>query len=89
MTESQISARAAPLFQNIKTLISPLLKRPQGCQGCQNDREDPRINPMVRFCASFQPKMNEIRKITKKQYFFHDFCRFLSFFVIYSDLAEN
>ena len=28
---------------NYKTLIPPLLKHPQGCQGCQNDREDPRF----------------------------------------------
>ena len=40
--------------------FKPLLKRPQGCQGCLNDREDPRINPMVRFCANIQPKLNKL-----------------------------
>ena len=41
------------LKTNTKTLISSIWIRPQRPQGCQNDQEDSRINPMVRFCASF------------------------------------
>ena len=78
---------------NLKTLISPLLNRPQGCQGCQNDREDPRINPTVRFCANIQSRLKKIRKIIKKQYFFHDFLHifevFRNFFNFGSILAQK
>ena len=41
------------LKTNTKTLISSIWIRPQRPQGFQNDQEDSRINPRVRFCASF------------------------------------
>ena len=39
--------------------ISPLLNRPQGCQGCQKNQKCLRITTMIRFAANFQPKLNE------------------------------
>ena len=56
--------------------FKPLLKRPQECQGCINDQEDPWINAMVCFCANIQPKLNKLQKtskIVKKRLFFGDF----------------
>ena len=42
--------------------ISPLLNRPQGCQGCQKNQKVLRITTMICFAASFQPKLNECIK---------------------------
>ena len=61
---------------NLKTHISPLLNRPQGCQGCQKNRKDLRITTMIRFAANFKPKLKKITKITKKPAYFDDFCWF-------------
>jgi hypothetical protein len=47
--------------------ISPLLNRPQGWQGCQKNQKDLRITTMIRFCASFQPKLNELHKKLQNQ----------------------
>ena len=56
--------------------ISPLLNRPQGCQGCQKNRKDLRITTRIRFATNFQPNLKKIWKITKKPAYFHDFCWF-------------
>ena len=47
--------------------ISPLLNRPQGCQGCQKNRKCLRITTMIRFAANFQPKLNELHKHLQNQ----------------------
>ena len=56
--------QAALLFKifetNLKTHISPLLNRPQGCQGCQEIRKELRITTMIRFASSFQPNLKKI-----------------------------
>jgi hypothetical protein len=64
--------------------ISPLLNCPQGYQGCQKNQKDLRITTMIRFCASFQPKLNELHKNLQNQQksskyasFFGDFSNFL------------
>jgi hypothetical protein len=36
---------------NIKTLVSPLLKHPQGSQGCQKMRQDQLNMPVEVWCA--------------------------------------
>ena len=40
--------------------ISPLLNRPQGCQGCQKNRKDQRITTTIRFAANFLPNLKKI-----------------------------
>ena len=47
--------------------ISPLLNRPQGCQGCQKNWKDLRITTMIRFAANIQPKLNELHKNLQTQ----------------------
>ena len=59
---------------NLKTHISPLLNRPQGCQGCQKNRKDLRSLTLVRFAANIQLKLHKIWKMTKKPSYFDDFC---------------
>ena len=55
--------RIPPLLytQGFWTLIwfKPQPKRPQGCVGCQNDQTNPMTNPILRFCANFQPKLSK------------------------------
>ena len=51
---------------NLKTHISPLLNRPQECQGCQKNQKDLRVHTLVGFCANFQLKLHKIWKIPKK-----------------------
>jgi hypothetical protein len=60
--------------------ISPLLNRPQGCQGCQKNRKDLRITTMIRFCASFQPKLNELHKKLQNQQKLSKYAGFLVMF---------
>ena len=80
LMKMKISARwrhCSKIFKtNLKTHISPLLNRPQGCQGCQKNRKDLRITTMTRFAANIQLKLNELQKITKKPAYFDDFCWF-------------
>jgi hypothetical protein len=45
--------------------FKPLLKRPQGCQGCQKNQKDLRITTTIRFCANSQPKLTRCRKTSK------------------------
>ena len=45
---------------NLKTLVSPLLIRPQGSQGCQKMRQDPLNMPVEIWCAKIAPKLKNI-----------------------------
>jgi hypothetical protein len=45
---------------NLKTLVSPLLTRPQGFQGCQKMRQDPLNMPVEVWCAKIAPKLKNI-----------------------------
>ena len=45
---------------NLKTLVSPLLTRPQGSQGCQKMRQDPLNMPVEIWCAKIAPKLKNI-----------------------------
>ncbi len=58
---------------NLKTLVSPLLTRPQGSQGCQKMRQDPLNMPVEVWCAKIAPKLKNIQKSLRKQGFF-DIC---------------
>ena len=62
---------------NLKTLVSPLLTRPQGSQGCQKMRQDPLNMPVEVWCAKIAPKLKNIQKSLRKQGFFLTF--FLQF----------
>ena len=59
---------------NLKTHISPLLNRPQGCQGYQKNRKDLRITTMICFAANIKPKLKKTQNIIKKPAYFDDFC---------------
>ena len=63
--------------------ISPLLNRPQGCQGCQKNRKDLRITTTIRFAANFQPKLNEWHKILQNQQKSWKYAGFLVIFQIF------
>ena len=45
---------------NLKTLVSPLLTRPQRSQGCQTMRQDPLNMPVEVWCAKIAPKLKKI-----------------------------
>ena len=65
---------------NLKTLVSPLLTRPQGSQGCQKMRQDPLNMPVEVWRAKIAPKLKNIRKSLRKQgFFWHLFFNFDGF----------
>jgi hypothetical protein len=65
---------------NLKTHISPLLNRPQRCQGYQKNRKDLRITTMIRFVANIKPKSKKTQNITKNPIFKDHFFVFKEFF---------
>ena len=65
---------------NLKTLVSPLLTRPQGSQGCQKMRQDPLNMPVEVWCAKIAPKLKNIWKSLRKQGFFWHFFPILTVF---------
>ena len=87
MKKSARRRHCSKIFKtNLKTHISPLLNRPQGCQGCQKNRKDLRITTLIRFAANFQPKLNELHKHLQNQ---QKSLKYAGFLVIFSSLAEN
>ena len=50
---------------NLKTLVSPLLIRPQGSQGCQKMRQDPLNMQQEVWCAKIAPERHKLRKTIK------------------------
>ena len=62
--ESEKSARQRHCLKIIKTnlkfLVSPLLTRPQGSQGCQKMPQDPVNMPVEVWCAKIAPKLKNI-----------------------------
>ena len=67
---------------NTKKLISPLLTRPQGCQGCLKMPQDLLNMPYEVWCAKIAPKLKNIQKCLRKQGFFDIFCSNLKFFKV-------
>jgi hypothetical protein len=67
---------------NLKTLVSPLLTRPQGSQGCQKMRQDPLNMPVEVWCAKIAPKLKNIRKSLRKQVIFDIFSSILMVFEV-------
>ena len=61
-------------------MISPLLTRPQGWQGCQKIRKTKLKTTLVTWSAKIQPKLNKIRKTFRKQGFFCNFWSILTLF---------
>ena len=67
--------------KNLKTLVSPLLTRPQGSQGCQKMCQDS-LNMLVEvWCAKIAPKLKNIRKSLRKRCFFDIFSSILFCFL--------
>ena len=64
---------------NLKTLVSPLLTRPQWCQKM---RQDPLNMPVEVWCAKIAPKLKNIRKSLRKQGFFDIFSSILMVFEV-------
>ena len=60
-------------------MISSLWTHPQGCQGCQKNFKDQRINNLMCFCDNIQPNLNKLRKIVTKQSLLIDFLDFMKF----------
>ena len=64
------SARAAPLSQNswyiFQMQITPLLRRPQGPQGCLEKRNCPLSSNLAVWCAKIGPKTQKLQKTIKK-----------------------
>ena len=65
---------------NLKTMISLLLTRPQGWQGCQKIRKTKLKTTLVTWSTKIQPKLNKIQKTFRKQGFFDNFCSILTVF---------
>ena len=61
-------------------MISPLLTRPQRCQGCQKIRKTKLKTTLVSWSAIIQPKLNKFWKPFRKQGFFDNFCSILTGF---------
>ena len=74
---------------NTKKLISPLLTRPQGCQGCPKIPQDPVNMPFEAWCAKIGPKLKNIRKCLRKQGFFDSFCSILRIFEVCAFWGES
>ena len=78
---------------NIKKLISPLLTRTQGSQGCQKMRQDPLNMPHEVWCANIAPKLKNIQKTLRKQgflmIFFSILTAFCSFYNLRAILAQK
>ena len=66
---------------NLKTLVSPLLIRSQGSQGCQKMLQDPLNMPVEVWCAKIAPKLKNIWKYLRKQGFFDIFSSILMVFL--------
>ena len=68
------SARAAPLSQNswyiFQMQITPLLRRPQGPQGCLEKQNCPLSSNLAVWCAKIGPKTQKLQKTVKKPSFF-------------------
>ncbi len=65
-------------------MISPLLTRPQGCQGCQKIQNTKLKTTLMSWSAKIQAKLNIIRKTFRKQGFFNNFdsiSQFLQFWL--------
>ena len=78
------SARAAPLSQNswyiFQMQITPLLRRPQGPQGCLEKRNCPLSSNLAVWCAKIGPKTQKLQKSVKKTSFCCCFsCHFWGF----------
>jgi hypothetical protein len=60
------SARAVPLSQNswyiFQMQITPLLRRPQGPQGCLEKRYCPLSSNLAVWCAKIEPKTQKLQK---------------------------
>ena len=54
---------------NLKTLVSPLLMRPLGSQGCQKMRQDPLNANLEIWCANMEPKLHNLWKTVRKRGF--------------------
>ena len=74
---------------NIKKLISPLLTRPQGSQGCQKMRQDPLNMPFEVWCAKIAPNLKNIWKSLRKQGFFDIFFSILTIFEVCAFLGQS
>ena len=73
---------------NLKTHISPLLNRPQGCQGCQKNWKDLRFHIWVRFCANIHLKLRKNQNNTKNRHISTGLVNSEGFYAICSILAE-
>jgi hypothetical protein len=67
---------------NLKTLVSPLLTRPQGSQGCQKMCQDLLNMPVEIWCAKIAPKLKNIQKSLRKQVIFDIFSSILIVFEV-------
>ena len=67
---------------NLKTLVSPLLIRSQGSQGCQKMHQDPLNMPVEVWCAKIGPKLKNIQKCLKNRVFLTFFLQFWWFFEV-------
>ena len=59
---------------NLKSIKSPLLTLPQGCQGCQKIQNTKLKTTLVSWSAKIWPNLNKVWKTFRKQGFFDNFC---------------
>jgi hypothetical protein len=70
-------------------LISPLLTRPQGCQGYQKMHQDPLNTPFEVWCAKIAPNLKNLRKSLRKKSFFDIFFSILKIFDVCAILGQS
>ena len=66
--------------QNVKTVITPLVSSSWGQGGCQKKQKTSRNSNCLVSAAVFQPKLNKLRKTTKKWCFSYVFWSILDVF---------
>ena len=79
---SRLHCHAEKSKTNLKTLVSPLLIRPQGSQGCQKMRQDPLNMQQEVWRAKIAPNLKNIQKCLRKQGFFDIFSSILMVFEV-------
>jgi len=63
---------------NLKTMISPLLTRPQGPQGCKKIWRTKLKTTLMSWSNKIQAKLNKMQKTFRKQGFFDKFSKVIN-----------
>ena len=71
----------------VKTKISPLVVRYQGCNGCQKNQQNLSNLDLEVYCANIQPNSTKLWSSTKNQSLFMAFGGFLKFLQYWQNIS--